>query len=329
MRRRELVDAFHSLIERAISEGAEAFIIAGDLFDSENITRGEALDITDAIARARGTTFLYLPGNHEREALLSSGARLPENLKIFGSDWTYFNVGDVTFAGRSEMPKDGFKTLLLDHGRRNIVVLHGTLLDRCDGQDGIGRQDAIEHPIDYLALGHYHSYKAERLSERTVAVYSGTPEGRGFDETGEKGFVRILVTDTGVSHGFIPSAKRRLHIVNVDVTGAESESEIEARISATLSQIPSDDLVRAVLVGVREPLVRRDTWGLSARLGRGRFFLEVKDETRLGISPDDYKNDVSLKGEFIRLALSDESLTDEERDEVIELGLKALMGEKL
>ena len=45
--------------------------------------------------------------------------------------------------------------------------------------------------IDYLALGHIHSYKCHKLDKRGVYCYSGCLEGRGFDECGDKGFVLL------------------------------------------------------------------------------------------------------------------------------------------
>ena len=43
--------------------------------------------------------------------------------------------------------------------------------------------------IDYLALGHVHKYKMEKLDNRGIYCYSGCLEGRGFDECGDKGCV--------------------------------------------------------------------------------------------------------------------------------------------
>ena len=57
------------------------------------------------------------------------------------------------------------------------------------------------------------------------------------------------------------------------------------------------------------------------------YYLEVEDNTHLGISVEDYKNDKSLKGEFIRLVLTQPQLSDEEKEKIISCGLKALMGE--
>ena len=53
-----------------------------------------------------------------------------------------------------------------------------------------------------------------------------------------------------------------------------------------------------------------------------------KDKTTIKIDIDDYKNDISLLGEFIRTTLN----SDENKDiqgEIITLGLRALRGEDL
>ena len=42
-----------------------------------------------------------------------------------------------------------------------------------------------------------------------------------------------------------------------------------------------------------------------------------------------YQNDISLKGEFIRLVLNQEDLTDEQKSKIISTGIKALSGEEV
>ena len=39
-----------------------------------------------------------------------------------------------------------------------------------------------------------------------------------------------------------------------------------------------------------------------------------------------YQNDISLKGEFIRLVLSQDNIDDEEKSKIISTGIKALSG---
>ena len=42
-----------------------------------------------------------------------------------------------------------------------------------------------------------------------------------------------------------------------------------------------------------------------------------------------YQNDISLKGEFIRLVLNQDDLTDEQKSKIISTGIKALSGEEV
>lgn len=327
-RKRELLLSFAHLASEAKRLGAEGIIIAGDLFDSEKISKRALDTAVDVISSSPELKYFYLCGNHERRALLESGISLPENLYVFGEGWTYFDFGDVRIAGRTKCEEKMFDSLQVAGGKKNIAVLHGELRDGASAPEVIGRREAAERGIDYIALGHYHSYREEKIDRRTNAVYCGTPEGRGFDEVGKKGFVLIDTAGEGVRHSFISFAKRRLHAVEMDISGAQRISELISRAEARLVGIPSSDLVRIVLVGGRAPDFLYDCETVARTLGGRYYYFEVKDESRLEINPEDYKNDKSLKGEFIRMVSADASLSDSDKDKIISVGLHALMGEE-
>ncbi len=326
-RRRELTANFMRMCNEGMRLGASAIIIAGDLFDSERITRKELDSALSVITRAENITFFYLPGNHERNVLLESGEALPKNLLIFGSDWTYFRFGNITVAGRSSIEENMFDRLRLEESDRNIVVLHGELRERCKPDEIIGLTDAAGRGIDYMALGHYHTYSAHRIDKRGVAVYSGAPEGRGFDEVGKLGFSLVNVTTDGVSHRFIPFATRELVIREVDISSALRTHEIESRISEATADIPETSLVRVCFTGKRELELRCDKALLTEKFRQRFYYFEIKDNSRLFTRAEDYRYDKSLRGEFIRLCLEDDSLSDEEKEKIIHCGLSALAGE--
>ncbi len=328
-RKRELVATFQHTVEYAESNGAIGYIIAGDLFDTEKVTRTSLENLMAIIERSPQISFFYLFGNHEKKLLIESGVKLPGNLKLFNDDWTYFRLDDVVIAGRCTTDENMFKTLKLDPSKRNIVVLHGELRDRSDNNGAIGVKEMEELPIDYLALGHYHTYSATPITPRCTAVYSGAPEGRGFDEVGDKGVVMLDVDKYGINYRFVKTAKRSLRIAEVDLTGAKRGVDVEEAVATAVRGIGSTDLVRAVLVGERELTTVFDTEAIAERF-KGRFYyFEVKDATRVRISADDFKNDRSLKGEFIRSVISDSSLSDQMKEKVITAGLRALLGENI
>ena len=326
-RRKELISGFLRLVTEAKYLGVKAIIIAGDLFDSTRVSK-KALDTAIyVIEEAKDITFFYLQGNHEGDALCLCGRTLPENLKIFGEEWTYFDLDDVTFAGRNDIRQGMFDTLSLSKERKNIVVLHGELRDRSSAPDVIGIKDAAGRNIDYLALGHYHNYSAEAVDDRCAAVYCGTPEGRGFDEIGDKGYVIVSTDSTRVLHSFRSFAKRKLHIVPLELDGVVRTAEIGERAERVLRGIPRDDIVRLELSGRYFPNLFKDTDSLMREFSGRYYYFEIKDSSRMAINPEDYKHDMSLKGEFIRTVSSDAALSDEAKEKIIACGINALMGE--
>ena len=279
---------------------------------------------------AEDMTFLYLEGNHESDALTGSGLELPNNLLVFGKEWTGYTVGDVHFVGRGELTENLGDGLVTEEGVTNIAVLHGALGVHSDGKEVIGGAELTGFGLDYLALGHYHTYSEAKLDDGCPAVYCGTPEGRGFDEVGECGFVLIDTDGAKLSYRFVPIAKRQMRWEKVDVTGCESGDDIKARVRETVKAIPSSDLVRLELVGQRPVELIPDTDTLKTLFDGSFFYLdEIKDSTRAVIDPEKYRYDRTLKGEFIRLVSEDESLSDEEKPEIIRCGVTALMGEDI
>ncbi|MBO5879959.1 MAG: metallophosphoesterase, partial [Clostridia bacterium] len=173
-RKNELLISFKRLTDSAEAKSAQAIIISGDLFDSERIGKRTLKNVVEIINAHSKIFFYYLPGNHERDVLKSSGITLPENLFIFGSEWTYFKLNGCNIIGRSDIRSDMFSNIKLAEDEKNILVLHGELRDRCDDGYAIGKADLESLPVDYVALGHYHSYSSHKISNRCTAVYCGT-----------------------------------------------------------------------------------------------------------------------------------------------------------
>lgn len=52
------------------------------------------------------------------------------------------------------------------------------------------------------------------------------------------------------------------------------------------------------------------------------YFIKVVIDTTMLINFGDFKNDISIKGEFVRTVLNNQKLSDIEKKEIISLGLK-------
>ena len=328
-RRAELLSNLARLGEAASSHGARAVVIAGDLFDSTSVTKRATRALLDTVRSFSDIHFFILPGNHD--AMLLSGAEYGDidNLHIFEYGCTStFELDGVTFTGISPSHKGMFDTLSLDADKKNVLVLHGELVDGA-AKDGecISLREAADHGIDYIALGHYHSYSSKKIDDRADAVYSGTPEGRGFDECGECGYVLVDTDTPRTSHTFIPLARRTMRIVDLPLDGLSDNTEIIKAARARLSSVPSTDLVRLRLCGGYTPGMWKDTEAIERSFAGAFYYFEVKDASHILINADDYKYDRTLKGEFIRMVYADDSLDEQTKREIVECGVFALMGE--
>ncbi len=338
IRRGELLDTFSNMVEYAAAGNVSVILIAGDLFDKVHIRKGAKRRVLDEIITHPDIDFLYLLGNHDRTDFLSDVEEgdVPSNLKLFSKDkWISYEYGRVVISGR-ELSDDNFKTisvnLILDESKINIVTLHGQESD----YSGSDRTHIIQLPlfrnkyIDYLALGHIHSYKCGRLDDRGIYCYPGCLEGRGFDECGEKGFVLLDIDEeTGeVDHKFVPFAKRKLNEISITVQEDMNMPDIIDSIRENTKSVDGGDLLKVILNGYTEMDFDVDCDRIANIFKREFYFFKVYDRTNTRIDYESFAEDRSLKGEFVRL-MQQEDMSEDERAMIIETGMKAILGEEV
>lgn len=349
-RRAEILHTFRRMTRWASSNRVRGILLCGDLFDTETPSASAVSAVESVITEYPSVLFFYLRGNHDGGCPLFEGRSMPDNLYMFDSDWRSIDIGhSVRITARENAPfarsggsgaEDGndgpFDLLSIDPRRINLVMLHGQI---CEGylpkdEESVPLAALRGKGIDYLALGHLHTYREFPLDQRGVAVYSGCLEGRGFDECGEKGFVLIEIDDStgALTHQFVPFASRRLFEITCEVTGCRNVSEISGRIENQLrdkTDLRSSDIVRLLLDGELEEGCFFNTEYLRQEWEDRFFYLEIADCTKPLIHVEDYLGDVSLKGEFVRTvctARGAKEISAERQNEILRCGLRALAG---
>ena len=331
-RKEEILSTFEKLCAYASDNDITAVIIAGDMFDEEKITTKTLGRVLGAINRANKVDFLYLPGNHESNGFLSHREEFPFNLKFFGEEWNTFSYGEVEISGivLSELnSKTVYDNLQLNENKINLVTMHGAVAGYKTSEDAenISLPLLKNKNVDYLALGHYHSFSSGEIDERGKYAYSGCLDGRGFDETGEKGFVLINVNDKKLDFEFVPFYSRQLHTLEVSVDEEKDFFSLREKVlNAVSGKIQPTSLIKVVLKGERCPEMDTDVEALSYKLNEIFFFAKVYDKTTLKINLEDYKEDKSVRGEFVRLVLNSD-LPKDKKDAVLLKGLSSLRGE--
>lgn len=330
-RRRESRELPARLAEYAASHGISLMLLAGDLFDGAAY-RETAEMLRDALQRAQIPAFIA-PGNHDWYGEKSPYAALqwPENVHVFQKNaMETVRLPQCTVSGAAFTAPEQLDGLLTgfsvpEDGLVHLAVLHGEFGVPSSRYNPITEQEAAASGLHYLALGHIHGRTEPLHCGKTAVAWPGCPEGRGFDELGEKGFYEGTVTDGGeVTLRFVPFARHRYQVLSVDVTGMEPA----AAVAQALPEDTGGDLYRILLTG------ETTEQGISLEhletIFHDRFYaLELRDETRVAADIWAGAGEDSLRGLFLRELRQKRAAaqTEEERadiDRAVRFGLAAL-----
>ncbi len=326
LRKREIRAAFSGMVDYAREENISVILLSGDVFDSDRPSKKDKEFFYQVVKNNPGIDFLYLRGNHDQRSAYDQ--ELP-NLKTFSGRWLSYSYGDVSIWGlEADETNEAalYSGLQTDSSRRNIVMLHGQVSDSA-AKNCIALPRLREKYIDYLALGHIHSFECKRLDSRGVWCYPGCLEGRGYDETGEKGFAVIDTQDLSRPQ-FVPRSRRLIRLLELDLTACQDEYQALRYVAQELPPAP-EDLLRLELSGEVD-WDSSDLAGELESLLEGRYFHHsIKNRVLRAFDLAEYTQEISLAGEFVRRVQALEGYTEEERRRIMELGLRALDGREV
>lgn len=342
-RRVELLRTYERMVGYASEQGVRVIIIAGDMFDTNRVSALARNTVIGTIINHPEIDFYYLKGNHDCNNAFDILEEIPVNLKMFGEAWHTYAANpetghSITITGvelEQCKPDTIYDSLVLEHDKFNIVVLHGqeSMYSVKDKAETINLGALRNKGIDYLALGHIHTYKVQELDKRGIYCYPGCLEGRGFDETGECGFVLLEIDEEKKTceRRFIPFAGRTLYEKAVDISGCMTSIHITEKINQELDQegYSERSLVKIVLTGDVDIECEKNLEYLKMQLENRYYFLKIYDETRFAVDYHAFALDESLKGEFVRTVNAAADLDDNTKGEIIRYGIQALAGEEI
>lgn len=337
-RRTELRAAFSSAVLFAKTEGCELFLIAGDLFDDNFVTKDTVEHVYREIAGFPACQFVIAPGNHDYYYPKSPYAltSAPSNLHIFtASELSYIDLADTnvrvygyafTADTMTDSPLAGFE--VHDRSKINILIAHGDVASSASLYCPLRESELEKSGFDYVALGHIHKTSGVKYAGRTAYAYPGCLEGRGFDETGYKGALYGEIGKDSLSVKPIRFSKRRYEIACVDVTAAATLTGAADKILEACAGYGEDTALRLILEGVTAPSFSAEETVLRSLLPKP-YYLEVQDKTLPLYRSELLGADGTLVGEFYR-KLEDKLASDDEKirttaQTALKYGLKALL----
>ena len=332
IRREEQRKLLMKIASAAIAAKADLVLLSGDLLDS-----GEAFSETgDLLARALASVpcpVFISPANHDYYTESSPYAKLfaegrvhvfqKQQLESVKLPELGVRVYGAAFTDRICPPLlENFRAQ--QDGLLNLLCIHGEVTAGRGRYNPVTEQQLAASGLDWAAFGHVHQASGLKKAGSCFYSWPGCPEGRGFDETGDR-FVDIVKIDRetrAVTLNQVSVALRRCVELEADVSGGEA-------LLAVHRLLPDDtekDLYRIRLTGECE------TWPDVAKLYEnleGLFFhLEIADETRLRRDVWEKAGEDTLRGIFLRkLRERYDAAGDEEKrliEQAARFGLAAL-----
>ena len=271
-------EAFRRAVDLAIREDAHAFLIAGDLFDSDRLSLRTERFILEQVGRLgdHGVTVVYATGNHDPGSAPNGPRRLtwPAHVhvvsdatprRVLVADASGEPVGYVTAVGHAsaEESADLSRGFPRPSGELPQVALLHSQVHHSLGADEHHAYAPSEvtyllrSGYDYWALGHVH--ERQGLSDDPPIWYAGSLQGRSHAERGERGALLVDLSDRdGPAVAFRPLAPVRWETLATDrLEGVRSLDELlrhlqiaweaERRLEPRAS--PAEWMVRVVLSG--------------------------------------------------------------------------------
>ena len=270
-------DAFRRAIDLALEERVDLVLVAGDLFDSNQQPR-RSVERAAAEFRRLATTGIrtvIIPGTHDvydpssiyrvHDLAALAGQKpeadlvvvlTPERPEVLFPTLDVIVYGRVAPTKRMEgSPLAGLPAAGEDRARWRVGMVHGSLLvpGKVEVDDVIfTEKEVAASRLDYLALGHWHSFR-QGVQGDTTWAYPGAPEPVAVDQDGA-GHVALVDLQEREGRKYVAVVPRevgRTRFRKLDVDAAEVGSQ--ADLVEVLRAMADPNLVLDVRITGVEP----------------------------------------------------------------------------
>jgi DNA repair protein SbcD/Mre11 len=314
--------AFVAALRLAASEHVDLVLIAGDLFDSNVQPRRTVERVAGDLRRAvdAGCRVILLPGLHDIYdsasvyrawdlVTLAGLAPDADSLVVLTPDRASVTIPalDVVVHGRvpaSMQAAGGVPATFDDSVRWRIGLAHGSLRTPDgwigDGDGPFTEADIAASGLDYLALGHAHSFRQGRAGVTTWA-YPGAPEPVDVERDGIGQVLLVGLRDVeGADRVRVATRTTgRTRHLRLDLEAAAVPGQ-EA-LAAHLETLANPDIVCDVrLTGPRPDGLRIDEVDLARRLGGAFLHFRFRDLTVPPLPSGPLPPPDTIAGAFLR-----------------------------
>jgi len=313
--RQAVKESLKTTVDLALVEAVNLVLIAGDLFDSNAVSKNLVDEALAQLKRLAPIPVCILPGTHDCYDA-SSVYRRPEfrdipNIHVFTDEITSIAFADLdlTVYGRANLSPTGTESPLTGFEKNNetkyhVAMAHGEIA--IEGKFAgdyypIEQKEIAASGMNYVALGHWHRY-ADFSQGDVKAFYCGASETLSFEEGEDSGYVLLVSIDgpeTRVEKKRV--GKYLWKTANLEIEVFETEQELLQEIQ---KHADPNTLLRVKLSGLK-PV----TWDVGEERLTGEledlfFHLEViAGELTTSLEPiraADFP-ETTVMGQFLRL----------------------------
>lgn len=314
----KLRNALTKIIEYSKENNITTILMSGDIFDKNSVIMKDKKFFYDTIRTNSEIDFYYIKGNHDSSSKYNDNIG---NLHTFNEIKSYIkdNIRIIGYE-LSDNNESLYNVAPFTTDKFNIMMLHGDIKNKKDS-NYIDLKKLQNKNINYFALGHIHKREEGVVGESKYA-YPGCVLGRGFDETGEKGFL-VLDTETNTIV-FYDLADILFEHIDIQVNGL-NEAELKNEISTKIGSANHSYITEIRLIGKSD--LEIDVNDLEISFKDKRRYLTIKNASKQALNFIPNKNENSLRSMFINKVLNNPNLDDDIKEKVISYGLSKLVRE--
>lgn len=341
-----LSEARYLTLERMINKANETecnlFVIAGDLFNTTQITKKDIDRTVNILDKFLGNCVLVMPGNHDydngmvdlwkhfnshhRENILYLGDMTAVNLEDYGLDAMVYPAP----CHAKHSAENNLKWIkdedICDMEKYHIGIAHGALEGISPDLEGryfyMGKEELEDIPVDLWLLGHTHiSYPTSDLVLDCKIFNAGTPEPDGLNyKYAGSAWIIDLDSEKKIKGERIETGYYRFFDSNFNIN---DDDELEKIRDWALEGKPAKKIIRITLNG----RVTNNTYK-NLKL----FYQDLEKELAYLIV-DDSKLRVRINSETINREFTHGSFPYEflnrliEDDELLQIGYDLIRGE--
>lgn len=296
---------FSSAVNKAIEINADIFLIAGDLFDSNDPASKTLIFAINQIKKLLQAKIYValIPGNHDylsgdsvykytewNVLKMSPYFHLFENEQITG--WQIADLDAVIYGAAvtkkrsSSSQLDSFKS---EAAKYQIGIFHGSVdLLGTAANYPLPVAKLRQLPLDYIALGDWHS-TLEVSKQDPVCWYSGSPEIIASDQSGAGKMLLADINGGKTSVQQVQLSGILLKNLEYDINGSRSNFDIISKVLHGLND-PGTTILNLKLTGIRSLEFMLDAEVILAELRNKCFYANLNNATTLQLTEEQISN---------------------------------------